>query len=162
LNSSTQITCLVPGSANGLIGPVNVVVTDGANSFGTLAGGFTYTTVPADTPVATVAGVEAKFYLNGRNKVPGNAPTARKTVIDANPNAAQLVTPTTGTVNLQPGKHTFTILYGQGTGNYGFSLRYSGPDNGNVLGFVPDSALFVDAGSPTIASINPTSGAIGG
>ncbi|HLX62908.1 MAG TPA: IPT/TIG domain-containing protein, partial [Planctomycetota bacterium] len=251
INSSTQITCLVPGSANGIIGAVDVVVTDGANSFGTLAGGFTYTTIPADNPAATVAGVEAKFYINGGNKVPGNAPTAVQTsfdslpivkglrvdpgvtanimtgpivdpgaptgpnvgnllalvqdtlgltgtnfymkangyinittgggytfsqasddgsllfiggnlVIDNNPTGGQAVTPKTGTVNLQPGMHAFTILYGQGVGGYGFSLKYSGPDNGNVLGFVPDSVLFMDAGSPTLTSVNPATGPIGG
>src|SRR5579862_3074870 len=251
VNSTTQITCLVPGSLNGSIGAVDVVVTDGANSFGTLTGGFTYTTIPADNPAATVAGVEAKFYINGANKVPGNAPTAVPTaldnlpivkglrvdpavtanimtgpiadpgvptaanvgtlpalvqdtlgvaatnffmkvngyinittgggytfsmgsddgsllfiggnlVIDANPTGGQAVTPKTGTANLQPGMHAFTILYGQGVGGYGFSLKYSGPDNGNVLGFVPDSVLFIDAGSPTLASVNPATGPIGG
>ena len=70
-------------------------------------------------------------------------------------NAGFGVTSVSNTINLGAGVHKFTVLYGQGTGGYGFSLQYSGPDNGNTLGFVPDGVLFTDAAPPAFAATSP-------
>ena len=89
----------------------------------------------------------------------GNTSTTTSLIV--NNNFAQAVTEVGGQMYLAAGLHQFTILYGQGGGDYGFSASMSGPDTGNAEIVIPDSVLFVDS-PPAITSASPTIGGVGG
>jgi len=88
----------------------------------------------------------------------GNTPATTSLIV--NNNFAQGVVERSGQIYLAAGLHQFTILYGQGTGSYGFSAHILGPDTSNALAVIPDSALFVDA-PPVITVASPNTGGVG-
>jgi hypothetical protein len=54
-------------------------------------------------------------------------------------------------ISLSAGLHSLVLGYNQGGGNARFSLSYQGPDTGNMLTLIPDTALF-NAGTSGLPS----------
>ena len=68
-----------------------------------------------------------------------------KTVVSLNAFRGETGFPAaTGAINLSAGLHQIVIGFYQGTGGYGVKAGYSGPDNSNVMGIIPNTALIPD------------------
>lgn len=52
-------------------------------------------------------------------------------------------------INLTAGMHTIEARFGENSGGEAFNVGYSGPDNGNVMGNIPDNKLWT---TPSISS----------
>ncbi|MEI6231938.1 MAG: C25 family cysteine peptidase [Planctomycetota bacterium] len=134
-----------PGTILNLI-PAN------ATNFYTKIFGYLKITTPGVYTLYTASDDGTLMYL-------GNTSTTTSQIV--NNNFAQGVTEVGGQMYLATGLHQFTILYGQGGGEYGFSASMSGPDSGNAKVIIPDSVVFVDS-PPAISSATPTTGGVGG
>jgi len=125
---------------------------DSDNNFYMKATGYIQITTPGLYTFTTYSDDETRMFFGNKEVIANIYPTG---------NAGFSITPVSNSINLGAGLHQYTIHYGQNIGNRGFALHYSGPDNGNVLGFVPDSVLFADSAPPAFAIVSPLTPAIG-
>ena len=71
-----------------------------------------------------------------------------------NSNFGQGVTDRSGPIDLDVGLHRITVLFGEGGGGFGLSVRYQKPGDPG-LAFIPDTEIFVDP-TPTVTAATPS------